>query len=273
MRAGQTEIRLAFGALLLALAAAVGVSRAIAEASTAAESQAAGTTQTVLLVGDSVPDGFAGEFADAAGKHGYAVVTATHPGCPAIGVKKTYSRGGGFKKSFCPKVPRDQDAKVERYRPALVIWWSRYEVAPRLGADGKVLPLGSRAYWRAQQASFDERVRALTKGGARLVAVQIERPGRALAARNPSERGFLVGQTLLHRRDVVNRWNAFLASHKGPKVFSISIDALVCHDAANACDDTLPNGEPARPDGIHYSDEAMRLLGSQIFEAVWRASH
>jgi hypothetical protein len=151
-----------------------------------------------------------------------------------------------------------------------VIWWSRYEVAPRLGADGKVLPLGSRAYWRAQQASFDERVRALTKGGARLVAVQIERPGRALAARNPSERGFLVGQTLLHRRDVVNRWNAFLASHKGPKVFSISIDALVCHDAANACDDTLPNGEPARPDGIHYSHAAAIPLAAQIFKATLR---
>jgi len=71
----------------------------------------------------------------------------------------------------------------------------------------------------------------------------------------------------------VNAWNAFLASHNGPKVFSISIESLVCHDAANACDDTLPSGEPARPDGIHYSDTAMRLLGSQIFEPAWRASH
>ena len=153
---------------------------------------------------------------------------------------------------------RTQD--IKKYRPALVIWWSRYEVGPRLGPDGKVLPLGSRAYWRAQQASFEERARALTKRGARLVTVQIEPPGPALAARNPSEKYFLVGQTLLHRPDVVNAWNAFLASHKGPTVFSISIDHLVCHDAKSPCDDTLPNGETARPDGVHYSTAAQRVL-------------
>ena len=64
----------------------------------------------------------------------------------------------------------------------------------------------------------------LTKQGARLVTVQIEPPGPALAVRNPAERDFLPGQTLLYRPDVVNAWNAFLARHKGPKVFSISID-------------------------------------------------
>ena len=159
---------------------------------------------------------------------------------------------------------------IDTYQPALVIWWSRYELAPRLGPDGKVLPLGSRAYWRAQQASFEERARALTKRGARLVAVQIEPPGRVLAARNPSEKNFLVGRTLLHRPDVVNSWNAFLARHKGPRVFSISIDRLVCQDAKSPCDDTLPNGETARPDGVHYSDTAQRLLAPPIFDAAWR---
>jgi hypothetical protein len=154
-----------------------------------------------------------------------------------------------------------------------VIWWSRYELAPRLGRDGKVLPFASRAYWRAQEASFEERAHALTSRGARLVAIQIERPGRALAARNPSERQLLVGQTLLHRMDVVNTWNSFLASHRGPKVFSISIDGLVCHDSADPCDDRLPGGEAARPDGIHYTDAAMRLLAPQIFEAAWKAAH
>jgi peptidoglycan/LPS O-acetylase OafA/YrhL len=260
---------------LIAINSAVVVPHAGAELPTVtkAGARAAAVTKTVILVGDSVPQVVSEEFAEAAGKHGYVVIGATAGGCPATAVEKVHSSGASFKRNSCPKVAADQDAKVERYRPALVIWWSRYEVAPRLGPDGKVLPLGSKAYWRAQQASFDERVRALTRRGARLVAVQIERPGRALAARNPSETAFLVGQTLLHRRDVVNAWNAFLASHTGPKVFSISIDALVCHDAGNACDDTLPNGEPARPDGIHYSDTAMRLLGSQIFEAAWRASH
>ena len=67
-------------------------------------------------------------------------------------------------------------------------------------------------------------------------------------------------------------WNAFLADHKGPTVFSTSIDRLVCHDTRTPCNDRLPSGEPARPDGVHYSDAARRLLGPQIFDAVWRAA-
>ena len=203
-------------------------------------------TKTVMLVGDSVPHALADEFADAGAGHGYAVIRATAGGCPATGVAKVYSSGERFKKNTCPRVVAVQDAKLERHRPALVIWWSRYEVAPRLGPDGKVLPLGSKAYWRVQQASFARRARALTKLGGRLVAVQIERPGRGLAARNPSERSFLIGRTLL-RKDILTAWNTFLARHRGPKIFSVSIDGLVCRDARRACDDALPNGRPARP--------------------------
>jgi len=274
MSLGRRRTQLASLAVLGLLAAtgAAAVSHAGVDGSPAAKSDVASVTKTVLLVGDSVPTRFAGEFAAAAAKHGYALVSATKPGCPATAVGKVYSTGERFRRNTCPAVAADQDAKVEEYRPALVIWWSRYEVAPRLGPDGKVLQLGSRAYEQEQQASFNERVRALTRLGARLVAVQIERPGRRLAARNPSERAFLIGQTLLHRRDVVDAWNAFLARHDGPTVFSVSIDRLVCHDGRNACDDDLPSGQPARPDGVHYSDTAERLLAPPIFDAVWRVA-
>ena len=231
---------------------------------------AAPVTKTVILVGDSVPQGLADEFAEAAAKHDYVVIAATAGGCPATAVGKVLSSGKHLGKNTCPTVAAKQDAKVAKYRPAVVIWWSRYELAPRLGPDGRVMPLGSRAYIRAQEASFEKRAAALTKLGARLVAVQIEPPGPDLAVRNPPERYFLVGQTLLHRRDLVNAWNAFLAGHKGPKVFSISIDHLVCHDTGIPCDDRLANGETARPDGVHYSDRAGRRLAAQILEAALR---
>ena len=70
----------------------------------------------------------------------------------------------------------------------------------------------------------------------------------------------------------MNAWNVFLARHKGPEVFSVSIAGLVCRDAKSPCADTLPNGELARPDGVHYSDVAQRLLAPPIFDAVWRVA-
>ena len=225
-----------------------------------------------MLVGDSVPKMFAPDFAQAAATHGYALVNAAWGGCPATGVGKVFSSGVRFKKNNCPRVVIEQDAKLKKYRPALVIWWSRYEVAPRLAPDGSVLPLGSKAYFRAQEASFRERARALTKLGARLVTVQIEPPGPDLAVRNPPERYFLVGRTLVHRWGVVRAWNAFLARHTGPKVFSISIEPFLCHDSRDPCNDNLPNGEPARPDGVHYSQTARHILAPKIFEAAWRVA-
>jgi hypothetical protein len=266
-------MRLGGGILALALAAVLGCAIAIAAAVVAPRTGASvpAVTKTVLLVGDSVPKSLADELGDAAAQRGYAVVSAATGGCPATGVGKVSSSGVRFKKNTCPTVVAKQDQLVELHRPALVIWWSRYEVAPRLATNGTVLPLGSPAYWRVQQASFAKRTRALTRRGARLVAVQIERPGRALAVRNPTERSFLIGRTLL-RRDILNAWNAFLARHSGPTLYSISIDWLVCHDGKNACDDTLPDGEPARPDGVHYSDTAQRLLAPQIFEGAWRVA-
>ena len=136
-------------------------------------------TKTVILVGDSVPQALSSEFADAAAEHDYVVIRATAGGTPATAVTKVYSSGASFKNNTCPQVAIEQDVKIKKYRPALVIWWSRYELGPRLGPDGKVLPLGSRAYQRAQQASFEARARALTKRGSasRHGADRASRPG------------------------------------------------------------------------------------------------
>jgi hypothetical protein len=270
----RTRRRLALGPVMVALIAVAGVValQAGADISPAASASIAPASSTILLVGDSVPLSFANEFVDLAAEHGYALTSAAEGGCPATGVSKVYSSGAKFKNDTCAHVIGGQDAKIDKYRPALVVWWSRYELGPRVGPNGKALPLGSKAYLRAQKASFEERARALTSEGARLVTVQVEPPGPALAARNPTEKGFLVGQTLLHRPDVVKAWNAFLASHKGPQVFSVSVAGLICHNAKVPCDDSLPNGETARPDGVHYSATAQRQLAAPIFGAIWRSA-
>ena len=263
----------AAAAVLITIAVG-GASGTGASASPGTTTDVAPVTKTVMVVGDSVAKLFSPDFAQEAAKHGYALVSAARGGCPATGVAKVFSSGKPWKRHTCsPAVVNEQDAMVDKYRPALVIWWSRYELAPRVGPTGRVLPLGSKAYFHAQESSFDVRVAALTRFGARLVTVQIEPPGPDLAVRNPAEKYFLVGQTLLHRPDVVNGWNAFLARHKGPKVFSISVKHLVCHDNRIPCDDRLPSGQPARPDGVHYSQTALRLFAPPIFDRLWRAAH
>jgi hypothetical protein len=45
---------------------------------------------------------------------------------------------------------------------------------------------------------------------------------------------------------------------------SIAINRFVCHDTRSPCDDRLPNGSVARPDGTHYSDAAGAPLVRRI---------
>ena len=224
------------------------------------------TTRTILVVGDSVPQRLGLEFSAAGSERGYAVVRATRGGCPATGVAVVDERGRptGEGLSCSRLVPGMQDGAVARFRPALVIWWSRYELADRVRADGSRLVAGSAAYWQAQRRAFATRVAALTRLGARVVTVQIETTGRGVLTRCTSERCGPFVRRLVERRDLLNRWNAFLRRDHGPRVQSIWIEDAVCHDRASPCDDRLAGGGWARPDGSHYAREAAGSVASAI---------
>ena len=227
-------------------------------------------TRTIVLVGDSVPQRLSSEFSRAAARNGYVVMRATRGSCPATGVLVVGTTGA---KSDCPRlVPAHQDSIISRFRPALVIWWSRYEIADRLASDGTRLPVGTAAYWRAQQQSFRERVGALTASGAQVVTVQIERSGTGMLTRcTPSSCGPLL-RRLIDRTDLQDRWNAFLARDHGGAVHSITINRFVCHDAASPCDDRLPDGSVARPDGTHYSEKAGAAVAQRIVDSALAAA-
>ena len=262
--------------LVMAVIAASGWAMASSSARSEAARSSGGTTpqtvrRVILLVGDSVPQQMWRAFKDAARPYGYRVTTAAEGGCPAIGELVVQDDGTLFGgREACARVVRQrQDVHVDRDRPALVLWWSRYEVADRVGADGRLLRAGAPGYWEAQEAAFQARIKALTRLGARVVAIQIERPGIGGCPNGPCGpyRRRLVYQTWL-----VGRWNAFLAAHHGPRVFSISIDSLVCHDRRSPCDDRLPSGRPARPDGIHYEPPAKAPLARRIVAEAMVAS-
>jgi hypothetical protein len=120
-------------------------------------------------------------------------------------------------------------------------------------------------------------VAALTRLGAEVVTVQIERSGIGMLTRcTPTSCGPLL-RRLIDRTDLQDTWNAFLAAHDGPTVHSISINRFVCHDDASPCNDTLPDGSPARPDGTHYSPTAgadvVRRILAEAFEVTGLESY
>ncbi len=226
------------------------------------------TTKTIVLVGDSVPQRLAPYLSDAAASHGYVVISATRGSCPATGVELVNSHGKpwGPGTQCATDVPARQDSAVANYRPALVIWWSRYELADRIDAGGRPVRFGSAAYWALQQQAFNRRTAALTRKGAIVVAVQIEPTGIGIANRcRPAACGPFLAR-LVHSTHARDNWNSFLASHRTGRVRSISIDKLVCRDNRSPCNDRLPNGQLARPDGTHYGPAAAANVARAVIQ-------
>jgi hypothetical protein len=250
-------VPLALGALL-AISSSVVVPRAGAALSR--------VTRTIVLVGDSVPQRLAPDLARAAARYGYVVVSATRGSCPATGVAVVGATGKpwGAGDVCATDVPARQDAAITRYRPALVIWWSRYELADRVDGHGRPVRFASPAYWKLQQQAFATRTTALTRDGAIVVAVQVERSGLGMKTRcTPQGCGPFL-RRLITATAAQDTWNGFLASHRTGRVRSITIQTLVCHDAASPCNDRLPDGTLARPDGTHYSAQAAPAVAQAV---------
>jgi len=229
------------------------------------------TTKTIVLVGDSVPQRLAPDLASAAARHGYVLISATRGSCPALGVSLVDSAGKPWGPgTLCATdVPARQDAAIAQYRPALVIWWSRYELADRVDARGRPVVFGSPAWWTLQRDAFARRTAALTSRGATVVAVQIERTGLGISTRCGSSGCGPFLYRLVHDTSAQDAWNAFLAAHSTGKVRSISIESLVCHDRASPCNDRLTGGALARPDGTHYGPgEAPVVAGAVVDRAL-----
>src|SRR5581483_12235857 len=222
----------------------------------------------------SVPQRLAPDLARAAGRYGYVVISATRGSCPATGVAVVGVRGKpwGAGDVCATDVPARQNAAIARYRPALVIWWSRYELADRVDAHGRPVPFASPTYWKLQRQAFAARSAALTRDGAIVVAVAIERSGLGMATRcAPQECGPFL-RRLVSATGAQDTWNAFLASHRSGRVRSITIQRLVCHNNASPCNDRLPDGTLARPDGTHYSAEIAPVVAQAVIARSLRVA-
>jgi peptidoglycan/LPS O-acetylase OafA/YrhL len=231
-------------------------------------------TRTIVLVGDSVPQRLSPYLARAAARYGYVVISATRGSCPATGVAVVDQAGKpwGAGLACATQVPERQDAAIAKYRPALVIWWSRYELADRIDKRGNPVPFDTSAYWALQKNAFDTRTAALTRYGATVVAVQIERSGLGMSTRCTRARCGPFLRRLIDATAAQDTWNTFLASHTTGHVRSISIQKLVCKDSRSPCNDRLRDGSLARPDGTHYSAEVAPLIARAVIDRALAAA-
>jgi len=236
------------------------------------------TQQKVLLVGDSVPLRLLPAFEEAVRPRGWEVRSSAKGSCPAIGVAITNSQGASISsKVNCGEViPALQSQGIKDFNPTIVVAWSRYETADRLSDSGKHLAAGTATFWKAQQESLGTTIDRLTSGGATVVFIRTDRPGQGITARcSPSSCPPALSR-LVYEDGLRVTWNKILDRQAAidPRIRVITIEDVYCKDAAEPCNDKLPDGTFARPDGSHFSPEfapvVANVLAQRIASAVAR---
>jgi len=211
---------------------------------------------TILLVGDSVPQGLSGDLQEAAEPWGLRITAGTAGGCSPTGIPVPLTPGKPD--TECAKVIGFQEQALAQFRPATVLWWSRYELADMRDEEGQVLTPAQEEFWPRAEGHLRSAASRLTSGGARLVFVETDRIGTGVYSRCTPEDCHPFLQRLVEQDEYRQRWNAVLHSYaeSDPRARVITVDDLYCTDRANPCLDEVA-GEPTRKDGSHFSNEAV----------------
>jgi hypothetical protein len=229
-----------------------------------------GNYKVIMLVGDSVPLRLSAEFDKYARSKGWNVINAAKGFCPATTRAMTDPDGAEFGNTgSCVAHEKTQLEVMEKYRPSVVIWMSRYELADAPTSEGVSHSPSSQEFWKFSSESLSETVTLLTSQNADVVFVPIEPSGVGILERcTPSDCNWFL-ERLISSEGVgyQEKWNQLLLdeSKVNSKTHYFSISELVCKDTNVPCDDSI-NGKLARPDGTHFTQEGASQFIPQLVD-------
>mgnify|MGYP006269131725 CR=1 FL=1 len=219
----------------------------------------------IMLVGDSVPTRLADQLDGFASTKGWHVINAARGSCPALAFwpadpsGKSYGRG----KICRDEIKQIQQDTLTKYHPAVVVWWSRYEITDRFNAKGIHLSPEQEEFWATGERDLNTQIKALTQDKTQLLFIPIEPTGTGIYSRCSATECPWFLRRLISKTGVEyqQRWNSILlgAAKKNQKLHYFDISSDVCHNKAVPCDDKV-NGIEARPDGTHYQGDSVQTI-------------
>lgn len=269
-------------ALVLIPAAFIGQTPATPAVTALAASLAPGVlpddagSRTIVLVGDSVPSRLMPALGPAAEERQVTVVSAVAGGCSPLAVHQRISTDDDAGEA-CPQVEQMQRDAIQDHDPDAVLWWSRYEIADRVDADGRLLQAGDAGFWSAQRARFLEAVDRLTGEGATLYVVETESPGIGMLSRCSEQECHPFLARMVTQDHLRREWNELVRgiAEDDDRVRVLTVSELFCPEpqpevvparfGTALCDDRDAGGRLARPDGSHFDVE---LVGDEISQAL-----
>jgi peptidoglycan/LPS O-acetylase OafA/YrhL len=226
---------------------------------------------TILLIGDSVPKRLLPYVAAEAEKRHWFAYNGSEGGCSTFPSVVVDPKGKPFNDSEdCPHLVTDlQTNGVKKYRPDVIVWWSRYDTTDRKRLSGERLIVGTPEFWAAQREDLRAEIDRLTATGARIVVIEQDRPGQGLFSRCSAKSCHWFVRHLILGYDLAAEWNQMLheTAAADSRIRVISLDDVYCHDGGVPCDDKIGN-EWARPDGTHFSPTSGPIVARALLDRI-----
>lgn len=227
--------------------------------------------ETVLVVGDSVPQRMLPVLAPLARERGMTMFTASAGGCSPLSVAQRISPTDEDGPA-CVDVAERQEEMVRATRPRVVLWWSRYEIADRY-VGSRLLTAGTTEFWAAQERDLTRAIDRLTADGAILVFVRTERPGIGMLSRCSKTACHPFLDRMVTDDALRRHWNELVTARAATddRLRVIDIDDVLCRpgtvpgEPASLCDDADDAGRLARPDGSHID---LPVAGDRVAAAI-----
>jgi hypothetical protein len=238
------------------------------ERSDSAQLSSAGSTRSVMLVGDSMACSLESGLAAVGRSAGVRVGQGAVVGCGVVADATAPTRGEGTMVGTVAchdLVRKTQQRAMERIKPDVVLWLSSWERLSILVGQ-RTLVAGTPKADRVILERMDRMLARLTSRGARLglltVAPFTNGTGLGQTFRSNRERD----REVLHLNGLLRR---FAARHPA-EAFVVDLAHHVCPDGA-PCSPTVDGRRP-RPDGAHFSPAGAVWAAQWTMAEVVRAT-
>jgi SGNH domain (fused to AT3 domains) len=223
-------------------------------------SSSASGAPTVGVIGDSVARDYAYYLGRRLGPAGVRVVDGALSACPVGTLPLFADFPDGSRRPLrdgaCPRlVPAKQSELVAKYAPKLILWQSLTEIRGIADPGRYVLP-GSEEWRRRVLAEWDDTLRRVTAGGAKIVVIQPLWYEHARPARPDAP-----GPSVEKLRALYARWTA---RHRD-KVSLVDTAPVVC-PSGPPCEPV--DGVDFRPDSTHFDDPGGVRLADYLVAHV-----
>jgi len=241
---------------------------------TVAPTQVMGATSAdapvVAFAGDSIPKELMPALETEAADRGWGVVPLSFGGCSITGDYQVDLVGDRFTWSKrCSEGFADLQSKaVSDFDPDVVVWYSNRERFPVKIGEQVLMP-GTPEHTARLDAALDEAYERFTRGGASIaivLPVPKAPPVRGTCAAGPDASPDCALDEAYYASfaDLTAAFERLAAAHPG-RVTLVRIDDLLCPGGRD-CPLLERDGEPVRPDGIHFSEPGAAWFVPLLFD-------